>query len=379
MPARSQPVDIGDLKTYRPPSDQEPQISLEDVIERIRSGMPSFGGHTGGISLIIALIIVVAIGAWAATGFYTVRPAELAALQLFGKFDGKLQGPGLHWFWPTPIGARNIEAVMETRRMELGFRSTESGALVAAPNEALMITGDLNIADVQMIIQYRIKDLEAYLFRVDDPGDPERGIIAGSPEGLTLKDATEAAIRQVVGQRSVDDVLTINKEAVQVDTLVLLQDILDLYESGIEILEVRLQNVRPPDEVRDAFDDVVRARVDKEARINQANAYQQDQLPRARGQAQQVTNAAEAFKQERIEKATGERDRFLAVLTEYEQSRDVTRRRLYLEAMEQILPGVTKFILTKEAASGVLPFLPLEASGLTGGPGAAGAAAGGGE
>ena len=168
----------------------------------------------------------------------------------------------------------------------------------------------------------------------------------------------------MVGQRSIDDVLTINKEAVQVDTLKLLQTVLDNYQTGIEILEVRLQNVRPPDEVRDAFDDVVRARVDKEARINEANAYQQDQLPRARGQAQQVTNAAQAFKQERIEKATGERDRFLAVLVEYQESKNVTRRRLYLEAMEEILPGVTKFILTEEVASGVLPFLPLDSTGL---------------
>ena len=258
MSARSRPVDISDLKVYRPPSNQEQEISLDDVIEKIKTGMPSFKGGTGVV--IVLAVLVLAVG-WAATGFYQVRPAELAALQLFGKWDGKLQGPGLHWLWPSPVGTRNIEAVTETRRMELGFRSTESGSLVSSPNEALMITGDLNIADVQMVIQYRIKDLASFLFRVGDPGDPTRGVVAGSPEGLTLKDATEAALRQVVGQRSIDDVLTINKEAVQVDTQSLLQSILDNYKTGIEVLEVRLQNVRPPDEVRDAFDDVVRANI----------------------------------------------------------------------------------------------------------------------
>ena len=194
---------------------------------------------------------------------------------------------------------------------------------------------------------------------MDDPGDPERDIRAGAPDGFTLKDATEAALRQVVGQRSIDDILTINKEAAQADARLLLQTILDDYNTGIEILEVRLQNVRPPDPVRDAFDDVVRARVDKEARINEALAYQQDQVPRARGDAQRILNTAEAFKQERILRATGEADRFLAVLQEYRESREVTRQRLYLEAMEDILPGITKVIITPDTGGNLLEFLPL--------------------
>jgi membrane protease subunit HflK len=222
-----------------------------------------------------------------------------------------------------------------------------------------MITGDLNIVDVQLVVQYRIKDLAAYLFQVDDPGDPERNIRAGGPDGLTLKDATEAALRQVVGQRSVDDILTINKEAAQADARLLLQTILDDYGTGVEILEVRLQNVRPPDPVRDAFDDVVRARVDKEARINEALAYQQDKLPRARGDAQRILNVAEAFKQERILKATGEADRFTSVLEEYAESKQVTRQRMSLEAMEKIMPGVTKVIITPETGGSLLEFLPL--------------------
>jgi membrane protease subunit HflK len=182
------------------------------------------------------------------------------------------------------------------------------------------------------------------------------------PEGTTLKDATEAALRQVVGQRSIDDVLTINREAVQVDTLRLLQRILDDYKTGLEVLEVRLQKVRPPDPVRDAFDDVVRARVDKEARINEALAYQQDKLPRARGDAQRILQAAEAFKAERILRATGEADRFTSVLNEYKGSKAVTRQRLYLEAMEEILPGLKKFIVSPDTGGNLLQFLPLQDS-----------------
>ncbi len=194
---------------------------------------------------------------------------------------------------------------------------------------------------------------------MDDPGDPERDVRVGAPDGFTLKDATEAALRQIVGQRSIDDILTINKEAAQADARLLLQTILDDYNTGIEILEVRLQNVRPPDPVRDAFDDVVRARVDKEARINEALAYQQDRLPRARGDAQRILNTAEAFKQESILRATGEADRFLSVLQEYSESREVTRQRLYLEAMEELLPGITKVIITPDTGGNLLELLPL--------------------
>ena len=225
-----------------------------------------------------------------------------------------------------------------------------------------MITGDLNIVNVELAIQYRIKDLEAFLFRVADPGEQVAGgrdIPPGKPEGRTLKDATESALRQVVGGRSIDDILTVRKEQVQSETQLLLQRTLDHYETGIEVLDVALQTVRPPDEARQAFDDVVNARVDKESRINEAKAYEQDRIPRAQGTAQQITESAQAFKDERIAKATGEASRFMSVLKEYQKSRDVTRQRLYLEAMERILPGVTKFILTSDSSGNLLQFLPL--------------------
>jgi membrane protease subunit HflK len=249
--------------------------------------------------------------------------------------------------------------------MELGFFTTATGATSDQSQEALMITGDLNIVNVQMVVQYRIADLEKYLFRVDDPGEVLRDIERGNPEGRTLKDATEAALRQVVGQRSIDDTLVTGREQVQADTRTLLQQILNEYQTGIEVLNVALQTVRPPDQVRAAFDDVVNARVDKESRINEAKAFEQDRLPRAQGDAQQTIQSAEAFKAERIARSTGEASRFLSVLAEYEKSKEVTRQRLYLEAMEEILPEVTMFILTEDSGGNLLQFLPLTDTGGT--------------
>lgn len=346
---------------YRQPGQPTP-FNLDQILGGVGGTINRITQRMGAAGKGALILIVLGIAAilWLATGVYSVGPSEQGALRLFGKFTGTVE-PGLHWFWPRPIGLRNIEAVRETRRMDLGFLTggTRGAQFVDVPAEALMITGDLNIVDIQMAVQYRISDLEKFLFRVDDPGEGPRGIAPGRPEGITLKEATEAALRQVVGQRSIDDVLTIGREDVQEQTHRLLQEILDSYDAGIQILEVRLENVRPPDEVRDAFDDVVRARVDQESLINQANSYREDQLPRALGRSAQVTQAAAAFKAESIARATGESLRFLSVLKEYRQSKEVTRQRLYLEAIETILPNVTKFILDPGAAGGLLPLLNL--------------------
>ena len=346
-------------KNFRPQSQLEKD--LLSLFTRLRAFIEPPFNKIGGFKFNSLFFIgFIAVGIiWFLSGFYQVEPSELAARKLFGKFYPPLQSAGLHWHWPSPIGTTTTETVEETRRLELGFR-TQNNQISDVSNEALMITGDLNIVDVQMIVQYRINDLTRFLFQVDDPGDPDRNVKVGSPDGMTLKDATEAALRQVVGQSSIDDILTVNKDQVQSDTLHLLRRILDHYATGIEVLEVRLQNVRPPDDVRDSFDDVVRARVDKEARINEALAYQQDQLPRARGDAEKIINAAQAFKQERILKAKGESSRFLSVLEEYKKAKEVTRTRLYLEKMETVLPSVRKYIIEPEAGGNVLQFLPLE-------------------
>jgi len=319
--------------------------------------MQRLGG--GGSKILILMIVGVLLLLWMASGVFTVAPREKAALRMFGEFQ-TTAGPGLHWFWPAPIGQRDIIDVDVTRRMELGVLTAQNGNVQDVPLEALMITGDLNIVNVQMVVQYKVKSIEDFLFRVDDPGDVIRGIPDGNPEGRTLKDATEMALRQVVGQRSIDDTLIANREQVQVDTGLVLQQVLDEYQTGIQVLSVVLQQVRPPDEVRLAFDDVVNARVDKESRVNEAKAYEQDKLPRAQGESQQIVQAAEAFKVEQVARAEGEASRFLTVLEEYTISKEVTRRRLYLEAIETVLPGITKFIVDPDSGGSMLQFLPLE-------------------
>jgi len=245
--------------------------------------------------------------------------------------------------------------------MELGFRSGADGFTVAqsVTSESLMITGDENIVDVQAVVQYRISDLQSFLFEVDDPGDTDRGIPAGRPDGRTLRDIAETALRQAVGSRNIDDVLTTEKEQVQTQVLLKMRQLAADYKTGIDVVQVLLQNVNPPLEVQSAFEDVVRAREDRERLINLAQAYEASEIPKATGEAAKITEAAEGFKQGRIARAQGEADGFDAILEGYLLSPDITRQRLYLEAVEEILPGVTKFILSD---SGVLPFLPLDGS-----------------
>ena len=334
---------------YRP---EESEVNLEQILERIRNALRRlrFGGGSG-LSLIVIGLFFVAALIWLGSGFYTVQPGEQAALRFMGAFNN-IQKEGLHWYWPTPIGARDIVAVQQIRKLEIGVRGD-----TPVLQESLMITGDPdeeglpgeapNIVDVQLLVQFNIKDIESFLYRAVDP------------LGVTLKDATETALRQVVGSRPIDDVLTDKKEDIQAETKILLQNLLDDYQTGVNVTEVKLLNVFAPEQVKDAFDDVVRAKEDKARIINLADAYKEDILPRARGDAARLTNAAEAFRQERIARAEGQSTRFLSILEEYEKAPSITRQRLYLEAMEEILPGIAKFIVSEEAGGGLLQFLPL--------------------
>ncbi|HLF04405.1 MAG TPA: protease modulator HflK, partial [Dehalococcoidia bacterium] len=216
---------------YQPGGSRQPELDLEQLIARVRQW---FTGRTGGVGgggaalVVVAIIGVIAV-IWAATGFYTIGPGEAAALRLFGAVQADpVNQDGLHWWWPRPVGRRDVVLVTQTRSMQLGFRSAGTGARTPFPREALMISGDLNIVDVQMVVQYDIKNLVDFLFRVDDPGEPARGIPPGQPDGETLKDAAEAALRLVVGQRSIDDVLTRDRQGVEAATRTKLQEILDI-------------------------------------------------------------------------------------------------------------------------------------------------------
>ena len=329
------------------------ELNFDQIIGQIRNGLGGltrrFGG--GGIGIIVVAILILISLIWLGSGIFQVGPGEQAARRLFGVVQNPVTEPGLQWWWPSPIGHTNKESVTQTRRMELGFISNETGSISPRGEEALMISGDLNIVDVQMVVQYNIKDINAFLFNVDDPGEETRAVQIGRPEGRTLKDAAEAALRLVVGQRSIDDILVRNREDVEVSTRDTLQRIMDIYRSGIAVVSVQLQDVKAPEEVRDAFDDVLRARQERDTRINQARAFEADIIPRAEGDAERIKEAAQAFKQARIAKAIGEADRFTSILAEYANSKEVTRQRLYLEAMEEVLPNVSKIILSPESQS----------------------------
>ena len=347
---------------------RQPEFDLSQLLGRVGSVFGGSGGRRlggGNLGILILALIALIVVIWAATGVYTISPGENASLRLFGAVQGNpITEEGLQWWWPSPVGQRDVVLVTETRRMELGFRSSEGNPATPFPEEALMISGDLNIVDVQMVVQYRISNLNNFLFNVDDPGEVGRGISEGRPDGRTLKDGAEAALRLVVGQRSIDDVLVRNREEVETNTRDRLQAIMTDYESGIEVISVQLQDVKAPEEVREAFDDVLRARQELETRINQAQAYEADVIPRARGDAERIVQSANAFAQARVQTAQGEADRFDAVLSEYRASEEVTRRRLYLEALERFFPNVAKIIVDPAVEELVL-ILGQDGSGVT--------------
>ena len=302
---------------------RQPELDFEKIMGGIRDGIgrvsQRLGG--GGVGLAVALFVGLIIVIWAATGIYTTSPGEQAVLRLFGNAqETPVTQNGLHWWWPGPIGNKDVVRTDLVRRLELGFRSADGVANTPVPVEAQMISGDLNIIDVQMVVQYDIKNLSYYLFKVDDPGEDagdQRNIPAGRPDGRTLKDATEAALRLVVGQRSLAEVLAEERVNLELDTGVKLQEILDGYQTGINIISVQLQKVEAPAEVQAAFNAVLQARQDKVTATNQAQAYENQVIPEARGRAEQIIQPAEAFKRARIERAQGEADQFLSILAQF--------------------------------------------------------------
>ena len=302
---------------------RQPELDFEQIIAIVRNTVGRISQRLGGggVGLAAVLIVGLIVVIWAATGIYTISPGEQAALRLFGDArETPVINTGLHWWWPSPIGKKDVVRTDQVRRVELGFRSGEGVSDTPVPVEAQMISGDLNIVDVQLVVQYDIKDLTQFLFNVDDPGEnagPQRIIQPGRPDGRTLKDATEAALRLVVGQRSIAEVLAEERVDLQISTRDKLQEILDSYETGINIISVELQKVEAPEDVRAAFNDVLNARQDKVTAVNQAQAFENQVIPEARGRAEQIIQPAEAFKRARIERAQGESDQFLSILREF--------------------------------------------------------------
>ena len=302
---------------------RQPEMNFDQLLGGVSATLGRIANRLGGggVGLAVVLIGGLIVIIWAATGIYTISPGEQAALRLFGAAqESTVTETGLHWWWPTPVGRSDVVQTDLVRRLELGFRSGEGGVITPIAVEAQMISGDLNIIDVQMVVQYNIKDLKHYLFKVDDPGEvagPQRDIPAGRPDGRTLKDATEAALRLVVGQRSIAEVLAEQRVDLQASTKSKLQEIIDSYQTGINVVSVELQKVEAPEDVRAAFNDVLQARQDKVTATNLAQAYENQVIPEARGRSEQIIQPAEAFKRARIERAQGEADQFLSVLKEY--------------------------------------------------------------
>lgn len=304
-----------------------------------------------GWKLIVPLFIVL----WIASGFYIVEPDEVGVVKQFGQFN-RITTAGPNYHIPFPVESVMTPKVTQIRRIEFGFRSSgrarsqnfQQGVSREVKEESLMLTGDENILSVQFIVQYMIKDAEEYLFNVNDPIK-------------TLAHAGEAAMREIIGKGKIDDALTTGKQEIQAETRELMQRILDSYKTGLSIVNVQMQNVHPPEQVVDAFKDVASAREDKSRFINEAEAYQRDILPKARGEASRIINAAQAYKESKVRQSEGDAARFLSVLAEYNKAKDITKRRMYLETMEEILgnPEIEKLIMSDGALQKSVPYLPL--------------------
>lgn len=289
---------------------------------------------------LLPLVVGIGLVVWLISGVYIVEPGHKGIVRTFGKETARTD-PGLNYRIPYPFQQVDVVSVDQVRRLEVGF---SGGRRIH--EEAMMLTGDENIVEAQMVVQYRVADPSKFLFRLRDP------------EG-TLRGATEVALRSVVGGMTIDQVMIEERARVQEDTRAFVQRLMDDYESGLAITELRLQAADPPDQVRDAFHDVVRAREDREKLINQARGYQADILPRARGDAEKILREAEGYRQQRVLLAQGEAARFLSVLAEYEKAKDVTRERLHLETLEKLLPGVDKIIVGGEMNQRLLPLMPV--------------------
>lgn len=329
---------------------------LEDILrksqERLRRVIPGGGGDGGGLSRLgavgIGFLGLLAVIGWLLTGFYTVRPNEVGIERTFGRFVS-LTGPGLNWNWPYPVG-RIDKPTIGVQTIEVGLRSGDGrrGAQDVRA-ESLMLTGDENIVDVDFSVLWLVdaRRPQDFVFNIKDP--------AG-----TVKAVAESAMREVIGKREIQPILTGARLEIERAVQELMQKTLNDYGAGIIVQQVQMMKVDPPTEVIDAFRDVQAARADQERAQNEAQTYANKVIPEARGEASKITQRAEAERERMIAEARGEASRFNAVLDEYNKAPEVTRQRLYLESIERIYGGMDKIILDQgKGANNVTPFLPL--------------------
>jgi membrane protease subunit HflK len=319
----------------------------------LRGALPGGLGGRGGVLLVVALIAV-----WMLSGFYRVNTDEQGVVLRFGKFV-QLTQPGLNYHWPYPIETALTPKVTRVNRIDIGVRVLDDPRRGTAtrhvPQESLMLTGDENIVDVQFSVFWVIANAGNYLFNVQQP------------EG-TIKAVAESAMREEIGRNQIQPILTGARQAIESSVQDLIQKTLDGYQAGIQVTQVQLQKVDPPQQVIDAFRDVQAARADAERLQNEAQAYANRVVPEARGEAARIVQAAEGYRERVVFDARGQADRFVKIYDEYAKAPEVTRRRMYLETMERVFDGMDKIIVdpsTSKNSSGVVPYLPLGELGRT--------------
>lgn len=305
------------------------------------TSMPSMPGAAP-----VILVAVVAFFGWMATGFYTVQEGTNGVELRFGKYS-ETKGSGLRWHMPSPFETREIVDISQVRSEEIGYRSSgRQNAFRSIPQEALMLTEDENIIDVRLNVQFQVNEPEDYLFNVLDPE-------------LTLRQATESALREAIGKSKMDFVLTEGRADIAAQVKETTQNIIDLYGTGLIITNINLQDAQPPEEVQAAFTDAIKAREDEQRLKNLAEAYSNEVIPKARGQAARRLEESEAYKAQIVAQAEGEADRFTQLLTEYAKAPEITRERLYLETMQDVLSSSSKIMMDVEGGNNLM-YLPLD-------------------
>lgn len=322
----------------RPSGDKRPP-DIDEMLrkgqDRMKSMMP--GGFGGG--KVVGLAVLAAIGVWVVSGLYRVEPDEQGVVLTFGKFTSTTT-PGLNWHWPSPIQTVLKPSVTQDRLLNITGRSGQQG-------DNLMLTGDENIVNIDFNVLWRIKDAPKFLF-------------TAQKADVLIAAASESVVREIIGQTAIQSALTEGRGRIETLARDQIQGLVDSYNIGVEIRQVQLSRVDPPGPVVDAFNDVQRARSDRERIRNEAEAYRNDIIPRARGEAERMLQEAQAYREEIVNRAQGDAQRFLSIYETYKVSKDVTAQRLYIEAMEEILARSQKIVIEPGAAGqGVLPYLPL--------------------
>lgn len=321
---------------------------FEEMLQKIREKFRGRFRLGGSLWLLILALLIVAAGY---ASVYTVAPEETGVIQRFGRYV-RLTGPGLHF--KLPFGIETVGKVKTGRnfQMEFGYRTVEAGVRSrfterGFKEESLMLSGDLNVVDLQWTVQYKIGDPKDFLFQVKDVDS-------------AIRDMSESVMRRVVGNRLFDFVLTVGRAEIADRVKVEMQKVLDSYRTGIQVVNVKMQNVTPPEPVEAAFNEVNEAEQERESKINQAQGAYNREIPKAKGSALQTISQAEGYALERVNKAEGEAKRFLDVLKEYRQAKDVTKRRLYLESMNQLLDKVDEIYVIDADQKGLVPLLDLQ-------------------